>query len=392
MRPEENFASPGEQGKLRRSESLFVLSPTVFQSGDRSKQTSQRRRRLQMATSPVHLWWIVAEALESGNVDVSVFGAAFQRCGQGRWWDALLEVRRLQQQCNLHLRPTQVSILLKALARSVRDEDGFGAVPGRQEQVVQLGKEVWSECNEHNVITFGAALNLCVAAPEIEGLEWAEDLWRQIEELGIERTPPIFTAFAQVSAVHGITSRVNELLAQASRGQWKADAITLGALVNTYAEQWDWRSVEEIWKTCTQDMKIRPNEIAVTARSKAHLLAGRPSFASDVIDEVVLAGIETAPVAEMHVQALLVVHHSDLKRDSWNRLLEAVRHGEPVVAEATLHQQRTWAKMKEMVEALHAQPSHVRLHDLLVEWKAARSAMAQWPNYEAGSAYLAEHE
>ena len=53
---------------------------------------------LKKSRSPRQLLQLFHNALQDGKVDASVVGAALQRCGQGLWWNALIEIRELQEQ------------------------------------------------------------------------------------------------------------------------------------------------------------------------------------------------------------------------------------------------------------------------------------------------------
>eukprot|EP00411_Alexandrium_monilatum_P009206 CAMPEP_0175325480 /NCGR_PEP_ID=MMETSP0093-20121207/74032_1 /TAXON_ID=311494 /ORGANISM="Alexandrium monilatum, Strain CCMP3105" /LENGTH=67 /DNA_ID=CAMNT_0016622441 /DNA_START=129 /DNA_END=332 /DNA_ORIENTATION=+ len=50
---------------------------------------------------------------------------------------------------------------------------------------------------------------------------------------------------------------------------------------------------------------------------------------------------------------------------------------------------RTWSKLVSAARAVQEAPHEIRLHDVIVEWKAKR-AMEGWSNHAAGSNYVVE--
>lgn len=378
---------PAEQGSAA---SRFVLAPTVVQGGDPWRRTRQQRQLLQLCKSSAELLRHVDEAIGTDAVDASVFSAAMQRCGQGRWWEALLRVRALQEECGVVLDPIGQNILMRSLAQCVRGEHGFGPVQDRRDAIVQLGRQAWEGCSQDS-ISLSAALNLCAVADRVEGSRWADELLVWAQQQNFVMNTLCYTALALVFATHGPPEHVDDLLAKATQKAWTPDEVTLGALVNASAEQRDWHRAEDLWKKLVVGCGVKPHVIAFAARAKAHLLSGRPAVAAEVIDEMYATGIKvpTLPAAEMHVQALLLVYHSNLDRAAWERLQQAFRRGEPLMEKASLRMQNTWSAFKRVAGALEQEPASVRLRDVLVKWGARESVMVQWPDYAAGSMYVA---
>lgn len=402
MRPAGDFASRGEQGEMSQSDSCFVLSPTGMDSEWRSQSSARQRRELQLSRTRVDLLNHVNDAIGSLAIDASVFSAAMQRCGQMRWWDTLLELRALQLGCGVNVGPIGVNILLKSLAQCVRGEYGFGPVRERQDVVVQLGREAWKECDQdigrcsavQKVMNLAAALHLCAAGTGPDASQWADALVAWAQEQRLQMNTICYTALALASAAHGRPERVDALLAEAARGAWAPNEVTLGALVNAAAERREWRRAEELWRKLVRERGVEPHELARAARAKAQLLCGRPAAAAAAAEEGLGGGggPRTAPLAQLQVQALAVVCHSSLEPAALERLREAVRGGEPSMAQASKHTQRTWSSLKRVAGLLATEPAALRLHGVLVAWEASTSAMAEWPDYEGGSGYLARHE
>lgn len=394
-KPLDRFSSPGTEGARTRGDSRFVMAPTSVRSAGRTSQTAQVRANLQLSRNSHELLRHLLKASEQNKVDLSVVGSAMQRCGQGRWWHALLEVRQVQLQHGLTLTPLQRNIYFTALARSVRGEGGFGPLPVRQRALITLGKEAWAETDvlEDTDATLsssvGAVLTLCTAAKHADGFHWGVEVWQSLKSQALSNTPSAYEQYTSLLAVYKQEDQVNSILDRSSKDGWVPSCVLLGSLVNVAAEQGDWRRAEQIWKKLIKQMGVVPNSICFGARAKAHLLCGRPWFAANVTEEMLASGIALEPPnAESQFQSLLVVYHSSLVAEDLKRLRLAESRGGHVIQQSTALHRRTWVKLQNMADRLKAAPSSVRLHDVLVEWKAKSSIMASWENHKAGSAYL----
>lgn len=382
--PMETYQSPAT--------SRCVLAPTDSSMPGRSKHTAKQRESMQWSKSIEELLQNLGSAIDTHRVDASVFGAAMQRCGQSRWWDALLTVRMLQKSSGMSLFYVQRNTYLAALRKSVRKEGGFGVVLERQQKAVALGKQVWEEVRPtaDDTIGLNAALHLCAAGIKIEGLEWAEELWQWAKAKGLPLTNESYSAFALVLEGCQLSDRVDEILAKHAE-VWAPDCVALGQLVNSAAEQRNWRRAEELWTRLVVERKVTPHTLAYGARAKAHLLCGRPAAAAHVIDEMLGCEMALPPeIAESHVQCLLIAYHSSLEENDFRRLGQALSRGEPVISKASLWQRKTWTKMKHVMSQLRENPQSLHLRDVLVEWKAQQSEMSKWQRKCAGSRYLTD--
>lgn len=138
---------------------------------------------------------------------------------------------------------------------------------------------------------------------------------------------------------------------------------------------------------------IEPHAIEFACLSKACLLCGRPADAAVAVEQLLELGIALLPQnVEVYVQSLLIVYHSSLASSDFKRLDNAVRIGEPIIKLASTNQKKTWMQMIHVVHRLRSRPKSLRLHDVLVEWKAKQGSMSKWQGFKAGANYLLEHK
>jgi len=382
----------------------FLMSPTrtgVDPLG-RTGHTSQQRRMMQdKHLTPEDLLWRLEEAVRMGRVDASVFAAAMQRCGQARWWDALLAVWDLQKQQQIPFSSIQQSICLSALRYSVRGERGFGAVPQRSEQLIRLGRQAWGEAPIpcHNAdevnIMLNAALMLCTVRSGEDCFAWAEELWRWASSLAVDIFPLQYCAYAQVLELHGLTDRVDSILTHMSamsrhQRAWAPSGMLLSQLVDIAGQRHELHRVRELWGRFVVEFLVQPKlELAILA--KAFTLCGHPSDAADALDELLLTDADFGPIpAQDHVQALLIVYHSSLEPRDGQRLQQSLDRGEDVLtSRGTGIQRKNWKQMVDIARDLTRCPELVPFQRVLVQWNAAeRSVMARWQPRSAGSRYL----
>merc|ERR1712083_677861 len=104
-------------------------------------------------------------------------------------------------------------------------------------------------------------------------------------------------------------------------------------------------------------------------------------------------GLELQPeLAECHIQALLVVYHSSLAHEDLRKLNKAFARGAPLIEQNSTWQRQTLQQMQTVARRVQFRPASVGLHDVLLEWKARRSKMADWQNHAAGNDYLGRYE
>lgn len=348
---------------------------------------------MQLSKSPEELLHRLRSAIAADDVDGSVFNAACQRCGQGRWWDLLHKVRALRKESGIAFLTLDRNIYLTALSRCVKGEKGFGAVLSRQKAIVALAKRAWADAgasdDRYTNIGLNAALRVCVASGDAHAQRWAKELWAGVADK--HKDTISYGSLALVFETCGQPGLVNALLIDATcEGHWKLSYVDLGALVNAAGERRDWRRAEALWDNIVVVQHVKPNVIAYVARAKVHLLCGRVGEAAEIIDDMLRQRLKLNPhAAELHIQALLVVYHSSLDILCYKRLSSALLEGERlVVAKGSSEQKKFIAQAKHVVGCIVSHPEQVRLPDVLLEWKAKSSVMVSWDPHVAGSRYI----
>merc|ERR1719296_5112 len=122
---------------------------------------------------------------------------------------------------------------------------------------------------------------------------------------------------------------------------------------------------------------------------KAHLLCARPLAVLEVHEDMMSYGIPSVPrTVDSYCQSLLIVCHSTLLDEHFNRLGQALSAGDHVMAAASISHKRNWSEMKHIATQLHQSPRSVSLRDLLIGFNAQRSPLFSWENCIAGRRYL----
>eukprot|EP00928_Gymnodinium_smaydae_P033709 TRINITY_DN24074_c0_g1_i1.p1 TRINITY_DN24074_c0_g1~~TRINITY_DN24074_c0_g1_i1.p1 ORF type:complete len:432 (-),score=27.50 TRINITY_DN24074_c0_g1_i1:80-1375(-) len=386
-RPSESFTHREGRGSSR-----FVLKPTSINSEGRSANTSRQRREIQMSMTSQQMLQCLQLAISAGRVDASVFGAAAQRCGQGRWWDALLKVHSLHVSIGVPFLPVQRNMYLTALSRCTKGERGFGIVQSRKQTAVTLGKSIWLAVDKSDAqanIGLNAALHLCVVSADMGGVEWAEQLWEETCPGHKDRLS--YSTYALVLETCGHVAKADALLAQGLVSKsWQPDSVDLGALVNAAGERFDWHRAEVLWDKLVKHHGVEPHLIAFVARAKTHLVSGRVDAAARVIDDMLAAGHKLNPhAAQTYIQALLILYHATLSPTNLKRLLISLQSGKQAVTkEGSVEQKAFVKKVEHVLTRLRKDADGVRLHSILLEWKSQNSKMSLWKNHKAGSNYI----
>ncbi|CAE7314983.1 unnamed protein product [Symbiodinium natans] len=249
----------------------------------------------------------------------------------------------------------------------------------------------FSELNYQCMI--GAAFRVCAEVGE-QALPWAEEIlsWckKQTHTITAFEYGPLLVLFEQCRQ----RDRVDRLLFKIiqTKGQ-SLNEVHLGSLINAAGS--DWKRVETIWDLLVNQSSLKPNIICYRARSKAHLLAGRPATAAKIIRDIGAAGMPTdsARTVTTHLQAMLIVSHAELTKANKRQLKKCLSvAGDVDLSEAG---KGLAAKLKQLIkvaEKLLSNPSSLRFADLLVLQFAQEGAMGSWPQYAAGSKYLAKEE
>eukprot|EP00415_Alexandrium_ostenfeldii_P000107 UN0107 len=129
--------------------------------------------------------------------------------------------------------------------------------------------------------------------------------------------------------------------------------------------------------------------------AKAHMLCGRVLASLQVLDEAdeeALSGDVFTVV--FRAQLLLLAYHSSPSERNLHRLRRDLARGKATIKDGKGPRNTVgeWDKITRAAQHLMQGTRHsVRLHDVLIEWKAkTKSVMRQWPNFARGSQYLGE--
>ena len=335
---------------------------------------------------------------EVSVVDPSVFGSAMQRCGQGRWWDALQEVKQLQA-ATCSWDPPGRNMYIIALARAVRNERSPGLSIERRQLLLPLAQQAWQEKTRPKeskndlIMCISSTLRLCTVAQNPDAFDFAEDRF----QLALQRrlvSDIMYGNWVVICETYGHHERVDSYLAKARSGEWKASFVVLGGLIDAAAESYNWRRAEILWKTLVHGHGIKPHIMAYTSRAKAYLMCGQPQEAVHVMDEMLKADIAMdAPAALYYCQCLLVIYHSSLKSKDRKGLLKAFECHRDIFDEDALWRTQVFQMFRSIFKRIQYAPRQlrreVRLHDILFEWTTKeKSLMRKWENHEAGSRYL----
>ena len=134
MRPEGSYNRKTGHKRSKKLQQHFLVSPTDPKTSSperRSPRATELRLRLKKCYSSKLLLDLLQAACDAGSVDISIFSAAVQRCGQSRWWRPLQDVLQMQQKAQTKSDSVHVSSVLTALATCLRREGKFGVVAAR---------------------------------------------------------------------------------------------------------------------------------------------------------------------------------------------------------------------------------------------------------------------
>ena len=401
-RPETTYSRKTGRGK--RSSGFFLASPTHPKNSTpfrRSPHASGLRDRLKQCHASQRLLDLLHDACMAGSADISVFSAAVQRCGQRHWWGPLQRVLDLQQKQTREIKPdiVHVSSVLHSLATCLRQKGRFAVVPARAQKALEVGRKAFDEgknvvTTDHDFnILLSSIFKLCYQIGDASSREWALEAWEWSSKQAFEKDGLTWQAYLSLSEHYGDVRLVDKLLTQGqSEGaSWVRDPVALGSLLNAAANRCDAARAREIWDTFRLT-GLRPNMICYAAYSKAHMLAGIPSKAVDILEEM-----ERENVADMNSklvvdcgQCLLIMYHSSRSELNQQRLLKFLARGDKIIeADERGNAKNEWRKIKKTANHLLADATALKLHDVLCEWKArTASLMKDWENFDAGTEYL----
>ena len=217
QRSRAEFASPTGQ---RSNDWFFLLTPTgkdKHQTLGRGEKTAKVRMQLKKSISPRQLLQLFHNALQDGKVDASVVGAALQRCGQGLWWNALIEIRELQEQHGIVLHCIEHNIFKHAFASCLKCRKcTVSQLNNRKAKAFRLAREIWGHPVPSNAADFNCALSsafqVCVRVGSSEAFTWADELWTWSEGQPFEKSMVTYTARMFVYEMQGRHTEVDATL------------------------------------------------------------------------------------------------------------------------------------------------------------------------------------
>ena len=341
---------------------------------------------------------ILTAALQAGEVDASVIGAALQKCGHSRWWGTLLEVHRLQRENDIRMYGLQGRIFMTAIASCLKDRSlPKHILAERRRQGLLLSQAIWN-ASEPPTAEFDfnpavdAVFNVC-AAVGVEGLPWARSVYKWSQTVPQSLDIVAYTNLVSLLEHCGQHQQVDQLLSNmAGSTDAKANEVTLGNLVNEAGRLYNTARVDHLWNTLLERYGVEPNFVCYVAYAKAHLLSGRPSRAIEILDAMrsVGIGLGNQQAAVTYLQAQILVFHSDPADENLSRLVSAtctmarveLRDCGPIM-------KRCINELLEISGRLQSNPASLTLHRVLGGNLKMRSTMRTWPDYTAASKYLA---
>ncbi|CAE7347571.1 psuK [Symbiodinium sp. CCMP2456] len=365
----------------------------------RSDKAGPMRHAIKRCRTPKQLMTRIDEAVSNNLLEPSIFGAAMQTCGFKGWWRELLALLKLRQQQGVSVDPIEVSIGLTALTSCLKKRGAYGVLQSRASLAFDLARGL---CNrlEIDVIADAEILNcftssvlkLATCLRSEAARAWALELWDRARALSFSFSGITYSTYIQFLEQYGLCEEVDALLEDAAMSQ-ALNYIVLSGLLEQVSYRKDRERAEVLWAYFLRK-GIEPNLICVLARAKVHLLAGRPTVVLGILESgMARCGScfeENGRLVQEYAQSFLIASHSSLDPQVLHHLREFLESGHFSIEEKTSASMRNSLKqMKSLAEMLLSDPSNLRLHDLLVEWKAREmSVMAKWDNFRAGTRYL----
>lgn len=396
QRSRAEFASPTG----RRSKDLFfLLTPTdkdKHQTLGRGEKTAKMRMQLKKSRSSRQLLKLFHNALQDGKVDASVVGAALQRCGQGLWWNALIKIRKLQEQHGIVLHCIEHNIFNHALASCLKCRKCTASQMNiRKAKAFRVAREIWGHPVPSNAADFNCALSsafqVCARAGSSEAFTWADELWTWSEGQPFEKSMVTYTARMFVYEMQGRHTEVDATLKLCLQRNLDLNAVVLGTLMEATAARVDPKRADALWEALVHPSQVEPNFLVYTAYAKVHLLSGQPQNAVSIIDELMQErkGDMDYKLAVDYLQALLIMCHSSLSSAHMTSLHQFLDKGATIVARKSAKSgKQNWKSLKVLSQKLLSSPENLCFKDLLVTSTASQSLMQDWENYQAGTNYL----
>ncbi|CAE7920950.1 slc25a42 [Symbiodinium necroappetens] len=402
LRPEETYNRKTGHKRSKNPQQYFLTSPTDPKTSSpqrRSPRAAKLRLRLKKCRSSKLLLDLLRAACDAGRVDISIFSAAVQRCGQMRWWRPLQDILQMQHKAQVKLDCVHVSSVLNALATCLRRDGKFEVVPARAQAALKIAHEVIEECkglvqteSDYNIL-LTALFKLCSQIASVRSHQWALRIWDWSSATAFEKDSLTWTAFLTLSEQFGDESLVDRYLQEglSDGASWTRNPVLLGGLLNAAANRRRAARADAIWDNfCSAG--LRPNMICYGAYSKAHMLAGSPVRAVEIIDNMEMQKVANmnSNIVVDYGQCLLVVCHSSTSPSNRQKLLDFIARGDKIMTkDGRGNTKNEWQKIRGNAGKLLANAKSLQLQDILSEWKARTlSVMKDWENFDANTKYL----
>ncbi len=399
-RPRDAFQR--QTGRSPEDKGLFFLAAPVnvteMPESERNPKFSHWRSRIKKVKNVQEFNSCLLNATQKAEVDSSVFGAAMQKCGHRRWWDALLDAYGIQCGMDISLSRIQRCIFLTALGNCLKDRSiSCRKMNARKVKGLILGKQIWQEMSvpsharEYNT-ALGAAFSLCAAVGKA-ALPWASEIFQLPSHF--QKDVFVYTPLLSLYEQTGHHLKVEELLKEMVSKSQPPNVVTLGELMNAAGR--DWKRAEHLWNHLVDELNVTPNVVCYVAHAKVSILAGRPFGAMTILDTMWNEGLgdDNNNAAVVYLQALLIACHSDPSRFSArlsSYLEEAHEKIGPSMKNAGQQMKRQWSQMTSLGHSLLSSPMTVKFGDLLVYENAKQGEMKNWKDHLANSKYLIEEQ
>ena len=415
-RPRENFVGPTGRKKEKQEHFLAApVDPSRQRYSGRGEQTARARFQMKQSRSAKQLLSTFRRFMADGMVDASVVGAALQRCGHGRWWDALLQVLDLQEKSRIVLDFVGHSLLLNAMGSCLTCHNCTDLEKdARKQRALKIAKRIWGQASPSTSLKLncflGPALKLCLRIGCNEAFAWADEVWCSSEENKCFRTFQkdimSYTAWLSLLELQGKHDDVDNLLFELGEGAKQhltLNEVTLGDLISraktAATSLCDTKRVDLIWQTLVGRYKVKPHFLAYTTYAQTHLLAGHPQNTLMILDDMLQN--QKGPkderlamdyrLAVLYMQALLIVCHSSMSRADSARLQAFLPKGAAIVEKKSAKGGKAeWKKMEALARKLLSNGKKPFFKELLVNDVARDSHMKSWKNHRAGTKYLPE--
>ncbi|CAE7377378.1 unnamed protein product [Symbiodinium natans] len=319
-----------------------------------------------------------------------------QTCGLRKWLAELEGIHEALASSEHEISAAVVSAFCDAAARCLSGlrlprrarTSKCAEVLDRARGLWQAWADTWGGGAACFDVALAAGLRLCDIVRTPAALVWAEEIWDQARAQAVPRTVPLYNAMLCILEWHNRYDAVDKILLQDMlEDRLSPNAEVLEELVGRAAARQDWERTDLLWNFLVCSHHVQPTAACYAAHAEAHLLAGRPSNAASILEDMFDAGVGplTPTIAASYLQILLVICHSDPTPSNMTRLKEALKQAEGLTATGLAAKELT--KLKQVAGKLMLDPCALPFRQVLVSRKARQSEMKGWRSPRAGSCY-----